>query len=528
MTGTHLPLTPPDFAGRLAAALAPDYELRELLGRGGFGEVYAAWDSRLKREVAIKTLRPDLASQEDIVRRFRREAEAAARLRHQSILPVYAVGERDGIVWFSMPRVHGESLREWLRREPQPAIGEIRRILAEVAAALQAAHEAGVVHRDIKPDNILLEGDDRRVLVTDFGIAKALDAGDTGLTQPGIAVGSPDYMSPEQANGEPLDHRADIYSLGVLGFEMVAGQLPFGTGTVAAVLLRHATEVPPSLLDVRPACPSHLAGVVSRCLAKEPAARWPTMAALREALVQSPAEAAVAPTQPGPAAGVNWVLAARGVGYLLLGTVAVVADLSGLVEWGTTPLVAGALALAVALELGNLRARGVGWRDALHRRGARSTPHASLPTPAATARFGGWASVVGRVLADRAAVRGMVARLPASERKGIQDLLPILDGLAAEAVDAAEQLATLDRELVAGKPRADRGVRRRELSAQIDRSAGAVRDLRRAVRSADAEGVARLRDDVNRLTGGALVHAAADGHQRGDGQEDRHGGDGRP
>ena len=528
MTGTPLPSQPPDFAGRLAAALAPDYELRELLGRGGFGEVYAAWDARLKREVAIKTLRPDLASQEDIVRRFRREAEAAARLRHQSILPVFAVGERDGIVWFSMPRVHGESLRDWLHRDPQPAIGEVRRILVEVAAALHAAHEAGVVHRDIKPDNILLEGDDRRVLVTDFGIAKALDAGDTGLTLPGLAMGSPDYMSPEQAAGEPLDHRADIYSLGVLGFEMVAGQLPFGTGTVAAVLLRHATEAPPSLLDVRPACPSHLAAVVSRCLAKEPAARWPTMAALREALVQSPATAAVGPTEAESGAGLNWAFAARGAGYLLLGTASLLVDLSGWLDWTTTPLVAGMLVLAVALELGTLRARGVGWRDALHRRGVRSTPHASLPTPAATARFGGWATVVGRVLADRVAVRGMVARLPASERKGIQDLLPILDGLVAEAVDAAEQLATLDREFATGKSREDRVVRRRELSARIDRSAGAVSNLRRAVRSADAEGVARLRDDVNRLTGGALVHPAPRGHQRRDGQEDGHGGEGRP
>jgi hypothetical protein len=366
------------------------------------------------------------------VRRFRREAEAAARLRHQSILPVYAVGERDGIVWFSMPRVHGGSLRDWLRRDPQPAIGEVRRILVEVAAALHAAHEAGVVHRDIKPDNILLEGDDRRVLVTDFGIAKAVDAGDTGMTLPGLAMGSPDYMSPEQAAGEALDHRADVYSLGVLGFEMVAGQLPFGSGTVAAVLLRHATEAPPSLLDVRPACPSQLAAVVSRCLAKEPAARWPTMAALREALVQSPAAAAVEVTQAESGAGLNWPFAARGVGYVLLGTASMLVDHSGRLDWTTAPLVAG-IVLAVALELGTLRARGVGWRDALHRRGVRSTPHTSLPTPAATARFGGWATVVGRVLADRVAVRGMVARLPASERKGIQDLLPTLDGLVAEA-----------------------------------------------------------------------------------------------
>ncbi|HEX9633265.1 MAG TPA: serine/threonine-protein kinase [Gemmatimonadales bacterium] len=518
MNGTPLPVPATDFASRLAAALAPEYELRELLGRGGFGEVYAAWDPSLKREVAIKTLRPDLASQDDIVRRFRREAEAAAGLRHQSILPVYAVGERAGIVWFSMPRVHGESLRDWLRREPQPPIGEVRRILGEVAAALGAAHEAGVVHRDVKPDNILLEGDDRRVLVTDFGIAKAVDAGDTGLTLPGVAVGSPDYMSPEQAAGDPVDHRADIYSLGVLGFEMVAGHLPFGAGTVAVVLLRHATEAPPSLLDVRPACPSHLAAVMSRCLAKEPAARWPTMGALREALMPH-AEMAAARSEGRAASRTDRGLGRRAAAYAVLWIGAVVADVAGWLDWSAAPVASGGLALAAALELGALRARGLGWRDALHGRRARHGPHASLPTPAATARFGGWAVVVGRVLADRMAVRGMVARLPASERKSIQDLLPILDRLVAEAIDAAEQLATLEREVADGRSLEDRVERRRELSGQMDRSARAVADLRRAVRAADAEGMARLRDDVNRLTGGVLVRAAPVGDQHGERQE---------
>jgi hypothetical protein len=213
------------------------------------------------------------------------------------------------------------------------------------------------------------------------------------------------------------------------------------------------------------------------------------------------------------------VLAKRAATYVVLWIGAVVADVAGWLDWSATPVVSGGLAFAVALELGALRARGVGWRDALHGRRARYTPHASLPTPAANARFGGWAVLVSRVLADRTAVRGMVARLPASERKGIQDLLPVLDRLVAEAIDAAEQLATLEREVAGGRSREDRVVRRRELSGQIDRSARAVADLRRAVRAADAEGVARLRDDVNRLTGGLLVRAAPVGHQYGKGQE---------
>lgn len=514
------------FERRLAAALAPAYELRELLGRGGFGEVYAAWDATLKREVAIKTLRPELASQEDVVRRFRREAEAAARLRHPCILPVYAVGEADGLVWFSMPRVHGESLRDWLRREPEPPIGEVRRILADVAGALQVAHEAGVVHRDIKPDNILLEGDDRRVLVTDFGIAKALDAGDTGLTATGMAIGSPDYMSPEQAAGEPLDHRADVYSLGVVGFEMVAGHLPFGSGTVATVLLRHATEAPPSLLDIRPACPTHLASIVSRCLAKEPPARWPSMAALREALEHARPEPAVQTGAVDTEGGIDWALAARTAAYGVFGVGAVVVDLGGWISWNVTPLAAGGVLLALALEMGRLRVRGVRWRNAFSGSGPGHGARASVPTPAATVRFGAWASVVGRALADRIAVRGMVARLPAAERRGIQDLLPAVDRLAAEVVAAAERLASLDRDGGSGVDREERAARRRELSGQLDRAARAMEALRRAVRGADAEGVERLRADVGRLTGGALMHAAPHGDQRRDGQERRNHAEG--
>jgi hypothetical protein len=500
-------MTGPDLTGRLAAALAPAYELRELLGRGGFGEVYAAWDTQLRREVAVKTLRPELASQEDVVRRFRREAEAAARLRHPCILPVFSVGERDGLVWFTMPRVHGESLRDWLKREPQPPIGEVRRILADVAGALHAAHEAGVVHRDVKPDNILLEGDERRVLVTDFGIAKALGAADTGLTATGMAVGSPDYMSPEQAAGEPLDHRADLYSLGVVGYEMIAGQLPFGEGTVATVLLRHAREAAPSLLDLRPACPSTLATAIARCLEKLPAARWGTMDELREVLLARGRDAPADHVAAAPSS-VDRGLLARAAAYVLAIAAAATLDLTGAAPWLVSPVALGGVALAVALEAGRLRSLGVDWRAAIVRR--PSTPgRVSVPTPAATARFAAWAPVVSRVLADRVVVRGMVARLPAAERRGIRELLPLLDRLAAEAVDAAEQLADLEQWSGHGADREAVARRRREQSARLDQAVRAVAGLRRAVRGADAEGIGRIRDDVGRLTGGLLRPDAA-------------------
>jgi hypothetical protein len=511
-----------DLSSRLAAALAPGYEVRELLGRGGFGEVYAAWDTTLKREVAIKTLRPELAGQENVVQRFRREAEAAARLRHPCILPVFAVGERDGLVWFTMPRVHGESLRDWLRREPQPPIGEVRRILADVAGALHAAHEAGVVHRDVKPDNILLEGDERRVLVTDFGIAKAVDAGDSGLTGTGIAIGSPDYMSPEQAAGEPLDHRADVYSLGVVGYEMVAGQLPFGEGTVATVLLRHAREAAPSLLDLRPACPSTLATAIARCLEKIPAARWGSMAELREALLATRRESAPEGVAAAPSS-VDRGLVARGIIYVLAIGVAVTVDLVAPTPWLVSPAVLGGVAMAVALEVGRMRSFGTDWR-----RAAMGVPAAhartSSPTPAATARFAAWAPVVSRVLADRVVVRGMVARLPAAERRRIQDLLPLLDHLTAEAVSAAEQLADLEQWSGHGGDRDELARRRREQSARLDDTVRAVAQLRRAVRGADAEGIGRIRDDVGRLTGRPLRADAAavhDQHREGEKARDR-------
>jgi len=502
MTGPSAPAPGPGLGGRLAAALAPGYELRELLGRGGFGEVYAAWDTRLKREVAIKTLRPELAFQEDVVRRFRLEAEAAARLHHPCILPVFAVGEQDGLVWFTMPRVHGESLRDWLRRDPQPPIGEVRRILADVAGALHAAHEAGVVHRDIKPDNILLEGDERRVLVTDFGIAKALDAGDSAITATGMAIGSPDYMSPEQAAGEPLDHRADVYSLGVVGYEMIAGQLPFGEGTVATVLLRHAREAAPSLLDLRPACPASLSTAIARCLEKIPTARWGSMAELREALLTARRDSGpeIVPASP---ASVDRRLLARASVYVLGPALAATLDLTRTLPWLVSPVVLGAVALAVALEIGRLRTMGRDWRVAFGR--APTPPRPSSPTPAATAKFAAWAPVVSRVLADRVVVRGMVARLPAAERRGIQELLPLLDQLTAEAVAAAEQLADLEQWSGHGDgDREDLARRRRAESARLDDAVRAVARLRRAVRGADAEGIGRIRDDVGRLTGGVL------------------------
>ncbi len=216
---------------RLQRALGSNYELGKLVGRGGFAEVFLVHDKRLKRDLALKALRPDLVISEHLLTRFRREAETVAALRHPHIVPIYDIGEADGIAYILMPLIQGESLRALLMREGPRPVREATRIMLEASDALGAAHDAGVVHRDIKPENIMLEGKTRRVQLMDFGIAKAIDtSGDEGpgLTSTGMLVGTPHYMSPEQASGEPnLAHRSDQYSLALVAYQMITGSLPF-------------------------------------------------------------------------------------------------------------------------------------------------------------------------------------------------------------------------------------------------------------------------------------------------------------
>jgi tRNA A-37 threonylcarbamoyl transferase component Bud32 len=314
-----VPFANPELGYRehLARALQPGLRLGRLIGRGGFAEVYAAWDEQLKRDVAVKVLRYDLAHHEALVARFRREAEAVAQLRHPNIVPIYGIGEGEGLVYFTMPLVDGETLAHRLERDPMPPVAEVRRILVDVADALQAAHRAGIVHRDIKPENIMLEGEEARVLVMDFGIAKAAATEDGALTAAGMVVGTPQYMSPEQGSGEAVvDHRSDIYSLGVVAYQMVTGRVPFAGGSVVGVLIRKATEPPPPIADLRPDCPIALAAAITRCLEKDPASRWQSAADLRDAVraaadatggLPEPLEAA----QPGVLAGARLAGRAR-------------------------------------------------------------------------------------------------------------------------------------------------------------------------------------------------------------------------
>ena len=208
-------------------ALAATYEVDQEIGRGGMGIVYRAKDKRLKRFVAIKLLPPELSFRRDVRSRFLREAETAAQLSHPNIVPIYSVDEVENLVFFVMACVDGDNLGTRLsKRGPMP-VADVRRVITEVGEALAYAHARGVIHRDIKPDNILMDGVDGRALVTDFGIARAVsgDGDSARLTATGIAIGTPAYMSPEQASGDrDVDGRSDLYSLGIVAYEMLVGE----------------------------------------------------------------------------------------------------------------------------------------------------------------------------------------------------------------------------------------------------------------------------------------------------------------
>ena len=258
----------------LQQALAGEYSLERELGRGGMGIVYLAREVQLDRLVAIKVLPGALAARADVRERFLREARMAASLSHPHIVPIYRVGEAGGFVFFAMAYVNGETLGERLRaRGPLPP-AVATRLLREVAWALSYAHGRGIVHRDIKPDNILIEAETGRALVSDFGIARGAD--ETALSDPGRVMGTAHFMSPEQASSEPLDGRSDFYSLGVVAYLAVSGNLPFDAPNSAALALQHLGAPVPPLAAAAPSAPRALVAVVDRCLRKSPDERFAT------------------------------------------------------------------------------------------------------------------------------------------------------------------------------------------------------------------------------------------------------------
>ncbi len=285
----------PDTFDRLKSALADRYAIQEELGAGGMATVYLAEDLKHHRKVAVKVLRPELAAALG-ADRFLREIEIAANLAHPHLLPLYDSGEADGFLYYVMPYVEGESLRDLITRERQLPVDDAVRITREVADALTSAHKRDVVHRDIKPENILLQ--EGHAVVADFGIARAISAaGGEQLTETGLAVGTPAYMSPEQASADQLDGRSDIYALGCVLYEMLAGMAPFTGATPQAVMARHAIDPVPSLSTVRATVPPVVEAAVTKALAKVPADRFATAAEFAEALTRTDA---VTPTTATP------------------------------------------------------------------------------------------------------------------------------------------------------------------------------------------------------------------------------------
>ena len=490
-------------AQRLSQALGTSFTLEGEIGRGGMGVVYHARDERLKRKVAVKVLPPELAFREEIRMRFLREAETAARLSHPHIVPIHSVGEGpDGLVYFVMAYVDGESLAARLKRRERLPPEEARRVLMETADALGAGHALGIIHRDVKPDNILLEGSRGRTVLTDFGIAKALTSttGPGTLTATGVAIGTPHYMSPEQAAGDrEIDGRSDIYSLGVVGYQMLAGELPFSAPTVPGILLKQITEQAPNLKDRSPTCPDDLVSCVMRSLEKEPEARWPTADALRRALesrsappyrpprrtsggrgmdreLASPRGGLEAPPARSPGGGrpldrrrslraakkdpksdltasgeprmvakfrdsfVSWASVCGGLAVLDI----IMGGGINFAQWVAIPWAA----FGLLPQYMKLWQTGYSWRDVLNRpaapdaqlgAGALAGARRNLPPPKAD-DFGRHVDTVRLVRNDREAILKIMERVPATERKLLPDVVATVDSLLKRTEELARML----------------------------------------------------------------------------------------
>ena len=513
--------------GRLTAALADAYSIESEVGRGGMGVVYRARDEKLKRTVAIKVLPPELAYRKDIRARFMREAETAARLSHPNIVPIHSVGEANDLVYFVMGFVDGESLSVRIKRRGHLSMEEVRRIMRETADALSAAHQQGVIHRDVKPDNILLEGTRGRVMVTDFGIAKALSAEGGTLTDTGIAIGTPAFMSPEQAAGERvIDGRSDLYSLGVVAYQMLTGELPFSAPTVPGLLMKQIGTPAVPVDRLRPDTPRDLAQTVMRCLEKDPEDRWPTADALRRALetgtyvppaarpgsrrsVQAPESRPAAPSSRAVDPS-QWLEERRGrhaeraerirakmevrldkadrrlerqqreerevakraaetgeplmvvqlrhrvaryasvIGPLMLINLTFAGGIHH--PWFLVPAVW--MGWGLARDYSRLWTAGYSWRDVLHRPPAPDALEAkmgrasgALPSPGTPEEFGAHAAGIEQARRDRAAIVGMLERLPKSERKMLPEIGPTADQLLERATDLARTLSALERDI---------------------------------------------------------------------------------
>ena len=261
-----------DLALQLGAALGDGYVVERPLGEGGFAVVFLVRDVALKRSLAVKVLSPDLIASKTVLDRFRREAETVAQLSHPNIVPLHFIGQKDDLLYLAMQCVDGGSIADRLKREGSLPLEDAVKVASEVASALAHAHKRGVIHRDIKPANVLVDAESGRCLVTDFGIARSADA--TALTATGMMIGTPAYLSPEQVTGDTVDHRVDVFALGVMLYEMLAGRVPYDAPTLSGAMMKRLGGPPESVRTVRPEVPEELAAVITTCLAADPADRF--------------------------------------------------------------------------------------------------------------------------------------------------------------------------------------------------------------------------------------------------------------
>jgi hypothetical protein len=490
------------------------------------GIVFRAMDLRLRRTVAIKVLPPELAFRADIRSRFLREAVAAAQLNHPSIVPIYSVDEHDGVVYFAMGYVDGENLAGIVERSGRLPHARVREIILQVADALAYAHEKGVVHRDIKPDNIIMAHDSGRAMVTDFGIARAMsDSASTRLTATGVAIGTPAYMSPEQCAGEQeIDGRSDLYSLGVVGYQMLAGHTPFQASSTPALLMKHFSEAPPDLASLGLDIPGDLADSIMRLLEKKPAERFSDgrelVNALTGAAVPRPRSARVKPasgerpvqeggeqrgrkerrkikfrekplaervriTRGDTAQWMGWVVFFAGINFFT----------SPHFPWFVFPALG--IGIDVWEKVASLMAEGLRFGD-IYGRGARAIlaggappvagksestaaqlPEAGAgqPLPAAVAD-GELGATVRQAQANRRTIAAQVASLSPEDRQLIPEVEVVAGELLNRVVSLASALASLDSELDPAKIRV---LDERVAAAEREGLAGAESERRLAL-----------------------------------------------
>ncbi|MGZ4822633.1 MAG: serine/threonine-protein kinase, partial [Terriglobales bacterium] len=268
----------------------PRYRIDRMLGQGGMGAVYKAWDKELNRPVALKLIRPGLALDAVLEQRFKQELLLASKISHKNILRIHDLGEAGGIKFISMAFIEGQDLHQLLQREGKLETGRAVKIACQLCAALQAAHGEGVVHRDLKPQNILLDKHEN-VYVSDFGLAKSLEQ-DTGMTRSGEFLGTPRYMAPEQVQGGKIDHRADLYALGLMLYEMVTGDVPFHADTTLQLMYKRVHEAPKNPKTLNPDLPEWVVRVIMKCLERDPQQRYQASAEILRDLEAGTAPAA--------------------------------------------------------------------------------------------------------------------------------------------------------------------------------------------------------------------------------------------